>query len=73
MRGFLKLFVASIYHPFDNKYCGESNETLSSLMSSLPKAVQFIGGNDVNESLGVRKLMHKRVIGIYGIKKRNKK
>ena len=42
-------------------------------MSSLPKTVHFIGVNDVNDILGVRKLMNKRVIGIYGLKKCNKK
>ena len=42
-------------------------------MSLLPKTVQFIGGHDLNENLGVRKLMHNRVIRIYGIKNRNKK
>ena len=37
-------------------------------MSSIPKTVQFIGGHDVNENLGVQKIMHKKVIGTYGIK-----
>ena len=42
-------------------------------MSSIPKTVQFIGGHDVNENLGVQNIMHKKVIGIYDIKNRNKK
>ena len=41
-------------------------------MSSIPKTVQFIGGHDVNENLGVQNIMHKKVIGTYGIKNRNK-
>ena len=64
VRGFLKLFVAPIYHPVDNKEHGGLNETVRSLMSSLPKTVQFIGGHDANANLGVRKLINKRVIGI---------
>ena len=71
--GFLKLFVASIYHPVNNKEHGEFNETLKSLVSSLPKTVQFIGGHDVNANLSMRKLMHKRVNRIYGLKNHNKK
>ena len=62
VRGFLEMFVALIYHPVDNKEHREFNETLISLVSSLPKTVEFIGGNDVNENLGVRKIMHKKVI-----------
>ena len=42
-------------------------------MSSLPKGVQFIGGHDVNANLGMQRLMHKKVIRIYGLKNRNKK
>ena len=42
-------------------------------MSSLTKTVQLIGGHDVNEDLGVRKIMHKKVIRIDGIKNCNKK
>ena len=73
VRGFLGIFVASIYHPFDNKEHGEFNEKLSSLVSSLPKIVHFIGVYDVNVNLGIHKLMHKRVIGVYGLKNCNKK
>ena len=73
VRGFLELFVVSIYHPVDIKEHGEFSETLISLVSSLTKTVQFIGGHDVNANLGVRKIMHKKVIRIYGIKNHNKK
>ena len=72
VRGSLKLFVASIYHLLDNKEHGGFSGTLSSLVSSLPKKVQLIGGHDVNANLGVRNIIHKKVIGIYGIKNCNK-
>ena len=61
VRGYLKLFVASIYHPVDEKEHAEFSDTLSSILGSLPKTVQFIGGNDVNTNLGVRKRMHRLV------------
>ena len=60
----MKLFVASIYHPVDNKEHRKFSEMLISLVISLPKTVQFIGGHDANANLGVRKLINKRVIGI---------
>ena len=73
IRGFLKKFVASIYRPVDNKQHREFSEALISLKISLSKTVQFIGRHDVNAKLAVQKLMHKKVIGIYGIKNLNKK
>ena len=73
VRGFLKIFVASIYHLDDIRESGEFNEALSSLMNLIPKNVEFIGGHDVNAKLGVRKQMYKKVIGIYGLENRNTK
>ena len=58
VRGFLKIFVASIYHPNDIKETREFNETVSSLLNLIPKHVEFIGGHDVNPNLGVRKQMY---------------
>ena len=55
VRGFLKIFVASIYHTDDIKVSGEFNETLISLMNLLPKNVESIRGHDMNANLGVRK------------------
>ena len=73
VRVFLKIFVASIYHPDDIKESGEFNETLSLLMDLITKNVEFIGGHDVNANLGVRKQMYKNVIGIYVLDNRNMK
>ena len=73
VRGYLKLFVASIYHPVDEKEHAEFSDTLSSILGSLSKTVQFIGGHDVNANLGLRKTMHGKLIGIHGLNIRNKK
>ena len=73
VRGFLKIFVASIYHPDDIKENEEFNETLSLLMNLIPNFFEFIGGHNVNANLGVKKQMYKKVIGIYGLEKRNMK
>ena len=42
-------------------------------MNLIPKNVEFIGGHNVNANLGVKKQMYKKVIGIYGLEKRNMK
>ena len=73
VRGYLKLFVASIYHPVDEKEHAEFSHKLSSILGSLPKTVQFIGGHDVNASLGMRKIIHGKVIGIHGLNNMKKK
>ena len=46
--GQLKLFVASVYHPVYETEHMEFIDTLISIMSSVPKMVEFIGGHDVN-------------------------
>ena len=63
VRGELKLFIASIYHPVDNKYHKEFNDTLTMLVNSVPKSSNFIGGHDMNANIGVRKKLYKGVIG----------
>ena len=42
-------------------------------MNLIPKCFEFIGGHDVNANLGMKKHMYKKVIGIYGLAKRNMK
>ena len=51
----MKLFIASIYHPVYVNEHEEFNDTLSMLVNSVPKSLNFIGGHDVNANLGVRK------------------
>ena len=41
---FLNIFVATIYHPYDIKENGESNETLSLLMNLIPKMLNLLDG-----------------------------
>ena len=69
----MKLFIASIYHPVDETEHEEFNNTLSSLLNSIPRSDEFIGGHDVNANLGVRSEIHHRAIGMYGINNRNNK
>ena len=73
VRGELKLFIASIYHPVDSKDHEEFNDTLNMLVKSVPKSSEFISGYDVNANLGVRKKLYKGVIGPFGIDNRNMK
>ena len=54
LRGELKLFIASIYHPVDASEHEQFNDTLSMLVNSVPKSLNFIGGHDVNANLGIR-------------------
>ena len=55
LRGELKLFIASIYHPVDANEHEEFNDTLSMIVNSVPNSLNFIGGHDVNANLGIRK------------------
>ena len=67
------MFIASIYHPVDAKYHEEFNDTLSMLLNSVPKPLNFIGGHDVNANLGVWGKLYKGVIGPFVIDNRNTK
>ena len=73
VRGKLKMLIASIYHPVDPKEQEKFNDTLSMLVNSVPKSLNFIGGYDVNANLGVSKTLYKGVIGPFGIENRNMK
>ena len=48
------MFIASIYHPVAFKDHEEINDTLSMLLNSVPKSLNFIGGHDVNANLRVQ-------------------
>ena len=67
------MFIASIYHPVDAKDHEKFNDTLSMLLNSVTKSLNFIGGHNVNANLGVRKKLYKGVIGPFVIDKRNTK
>ena len=49
------MFIASIYHPVDVKDHEKFNDTLSMLLNSVKKSLNFIGDHDVNSNLGVWK------------------
>ena len=51
VRGELKLSIAYIYHPVDVNKHEESNDTMSMLVNSVPKSLDFIDGHDVNSNL----------------------
>ena len=59
--------------PVDVNEHEEFNDTLSMLVNSVPKSLNFIGGHDVNANLGIRKELSKGVIGPFGIDNRNMK
>ena len=62
LRGELKLFIASIYHPVYVNEHKEFNDILSMLVNSVPKSLNFISGRDVNANLGIRKKIYKSTI-----------
>ena len=55
--------MASVYHPVDEVEHVDFTDTLSSIMTSVPKSVEFIGGNDVNANLGIRNKMYRKTLG----------
>ena len=69
----LEIIHSTIYHPVDETEHEEFKNTLSSLLNSIPRSDEFIGGHNVNANLGVRSKIHRRVIGLYGINNRNNK
>ena len=73
IRGHTTLFIALVYHPVDKVEHTDFNDTLSSIMNSVPKTAEFIGGNDVNANLGIRNNMNRKTLGPWGIDNRNMK
>ena len=71
--GNTKLFVASVYHPVDKFEHTYFIYILSSIMSSVPKTEQFIGGKNVNDNLGTMSNMYEKTLGPWGIDNRNMK
>ena len=63
VRGNIKLFIASTYHPVDEFEHTEFIDILSSIMSSVPKTAKFIGGHDVNTNQGIRAKMYRKTLG----------
>ena len=71
--GHITLFVASVYHPVDEVEHTYFINTLISIMSSMPKTLDFIGGHDVNANLRTRNKMYRKTLGPWWIDNRNMK
>ena len=73
IHGHITLLVASVYHPLDEVEHAKFTDTLSSIMTSLLKSAEFIGGHDVNANLGIRNKMYQKKLGPWGTGNRNMK
>ena len=60
VRGNITLFVASVYHPVYEVEHTNLINTLSSIMSSVPKTADFIGGHDFNDNIGICTKMYRK-------------
>ena len=63
VKGSIKLFLCSIYHPHDRAEHREFYDELESFISSRPRKSELLIGSYVNCSLGVRTPMFRDVIG----------
>ena len=57
MKGDVKLFTMSIYHPVDNNKQIRFQEVVTLLLGKIPRNYEIISGQDLNVSIGVRKMM----------------
>ena len=73
IRGHITLFVTSVYHPVDEVEHADFTDTLSSIMTSVPKLAEFIGRHDVNANLGISTKMYRKTLGPWGIDNHNMK
>ena len=71
VRGNTKLFLASVYHPVDEFEHIEFINILSSIVNSVPKTAEFIGGHDVNANVGTRSKIYRKTLGPREIDNRN--
>ena len=73
IRGHITLFVASVYHLVEKFEHANFTDILSSIMTSVPKSAEFIGGHDVNANLGIQNKMYWETLGPWGIDNCNMK
>ena len=71
IRGHIMLFIAAVYHPVGEVEHANFTDTLSSIMTSVTKSAEFIGGHDVNANLEIRNRMYRKTLGTWGIDNRN--
>ena len=62
-----------MYHPVEKVKHTDFTDTLSSIMTSVPKTAEFIGGHDVNANLGIRNKIYRKTLGPWCIDNRNMK
>ena len=72
-KGYIRLFLCSIYHPHDHAELTEFYDEPESFISSRPRKSELLIGADINCNLGVHTPMFRDVIGKHGIDHRNNK
>ena len=72
-KGSIKLFLCSVYHPYDHAEQIEFYDELESFLGGKPRNSELLLGADVNCNLGIRTPMFRDVIGPHGINNRNNK
>ena len=72
-KGSIKLFLCSVYHPYDHAEQIEFYDELESFLGGKPRNSELLLGVDVNCNLGIRTPMFRDVIGPHGINNRNNK
>ena len=71
---FLKIFLASVYHPYEEPETARFNNELNTILNSVPTNAEIIIGSDVNAKVGRRDCEeNKRVLGPFGLDDRNEK
>jgi hypothetical protein len=54
MRGDLKMFLASVYHPHEENLYRGFNDILTSLLRKAPPNAEKMLGQDINANVGIR-------------------
>ena len=76
LKGNTKYFVASVYHPHENKIYRQFNDTLTTILSKVPKSAHAILEQDINANIGIRgddDDDFSNIIGPHGIDNKNLK
>ena len=73
VKGRIKIFLASIYHPVKHDDKNRFNEELAIFYNAINRNAKHLAGQDVNSSIGIWSKMFRDVIGPNGINNRNAK
>ena len=71
--GHITLFVVLGYHPLDEVELMDFFDTMSSIMSSVPKLEDFIGGHDANTNIIILTKTYRQTLVPWGIYNRDMK